>query len=98
MNANSSAGIDIHRTTLPIAVRKSTGELTGVRPFPACVDKIDHFFSHLPSHVYRVIEAAGLYERLLDHLEPGAGKSHAKNRICNRCQPFLHDPALILMD
>jgi transposase len=75
MDAKSFAGIDLHKTTLTIAVTNSAGELTDVKPFPTkCVDKIDHFFSHLPSPVHCAIESVGMYEWLWEHLEPRVDK------------------------
>jgi transposase len=75
MDAKSFAGIDLHKTTLTIAVRDNAGELAEVKPFPTkCVDKIDHFFSHLPSPVHCAIESVGMYEWLWEHLEPRVDK------------------------
>ena len=50
MTAKTYVGIDLHKTTLTIGVRDSIGELVNTTPFPTkCVNKITHFFSHLPS-------------------------------------------------
>ncbi len=57
MDANSFAGIGLHKTTPAITARDSAGELAEVKPFPVkCVDKINHFLSHLPSPVHCAIE------------------------------------------
>jgi len=94
MTPQTYVGIDLHKTTLTIGARNSIGELVNTIPFPTkCVDKITHFFSHLPSPVHCAIESVGMYEWLWDHLEPRvdklvladavelryrAGKRHAK--------------------
>jgi len=75
VSAKSFVGIDLHKTTLTIAVRDSAGDIVSTNPFPTkCVDKIDHFLSHLPSPVHCAVESVGMYEWLWDHLEPRVDK------------------------
>ncbi len=50
MVQKTSVGIDLHETTLTIGVRDSIGQLINTTSMPTkCVNKIEHFFSHLPN-------------------------------------------------
>jgi len=75
MDPQTFAGIDLHKTTLTIGARDTKGELVNVTSMPTkCVNKVTHYFSHLPQPVYCAIESVGMYEWLWELLEPRVAK------------------------
>lgn len=68
---NSNAGIDLHKTSLTIAVRDSSAKLINTTTIDCkCVNKIKDFVSSLPRPIYCAIESVGMYEWLWELLEP----------------------------
>lgn len=71
MAGASNVGIDLHKTTLTIAVRDSQGEIIDTISFDTkCVNKITEFISELPHPIHCAIESVGMYEWLWELLEP----------------------------
>src|SRR3989304_2236865 len=71
MAGASNVGIDLHKTTLTIAVRNSQGEIMDTVSFDTkCVNKITEFISGLPRPIHCAIESVGMYEWLWELLEP----------------------------
>ena len=68
---SSNAGIDLHKTSLTIAVRDSSGDLVKTADIECkCVNKIKDFVSSLPRPIHCAIESVGMYEWLWELLEP----------------------------
>jgi len=75
MEITSFAGIDLHKTSLTIAVRDTDGSLLRTVKFDTkCVNKIRDFVSSLPRPIHCAIESVGMYEWLWELLEPVCDK------------------------
>ena len=69
-NFNSCVGIDLHKTSLSIAVRDSSGNLVKNAKIDCkCVNKIQDFVSSLDRPIHCAIESVGMYEWLWELLE-----------------------------
>lgn len=69
--AASNVGIDLHKISLTIAVRDSSGAIVKTVTIECkCVNKIRDFISSLPRPIHCAIESVGMYEWLWELLEP----------------------------